>query len=45
MYDVMIADLLDQCIDLDEEITTDLIESQLKCLAGIPAESTLDLSA
>lgn len=44
MYETMIADLLDQCRDLDDA-TPYLIESQLKCLTGIPAESPLDLSA
>ena len=43
MFDCMIADLLDHCLDLDEDFA--LIESQLKCLAGLPAESPLDLSA
>ena len=42
MYEAMIADLLDHCIDLDEELT--LIESKLKCIAGLPAESPLVLT-
>lgn len=41
MYDAMIVDLLDQYFDLDEDFA--LIESQLKCLAGLPSESALDL--
>jgi len=44
MLDAMIADLLDQYFDLDEHLPT-LIESQLKCIAGLPAETLLDLSA
>jgi|GEM_PF-5769914 len=44
MYDSMILDLLDQCLDKDEDFSH-LIESQLKCLTGLPAESVLDLSA
>ena len=44
MLDAMIAELLDQYFDLDEHLST-LIENQLKCLAGLPAETLLDLSA
>lgn len=44
MLDAMIAELLDQYFDLDEHLPT-LIESQLKRLAGLPAETPLDLSA
>jgi hypothetical protein len=43
MYDAIIVDLLDQCIDLDEDLPA-LIESQLKCLAGLPAETPLVLT-
>jgi len=44
MLDAMSADVLDQYFDLDEHLPA-LIESQLKCLAGLPAETLLDLSA
>ena len=44
MYDAMIAALLDQYLDLDDDLPY-LIESHLKCLAGLPAESALDLNA
>jgi hypothetical protein len=43
MYDAMIVDLLNRCLDREEDISH-LIESQLKCLIGLPAESALDFS-
>jgi hypothetical protein len=42
MYDCLIVDPLDHCLDLDEELTP--IESQLRCLAGLPAETPLVLN-
>ncbi|MDP2139799.1 MAG: hypothetical protein Q8L20_03205 [Gammaproteobacteria bacterium] len=44
MYETMIADLLDQCLDLDDT-TPYQIEIQLKSLAGLLADCPLDLSA
>ena len=44
MYEPLIADLLDRCIDLDED-AIQMIEGELKCLTGLPADDPLDLSA
>ena len=44
MYQTMIAELLDQCPDLDD-FTPYQLGGQLKCLAGLPADSPIDLSA
>ena len=44
MLDLLIADLLDRCLDQDDD-PSHTIESQLKIHVGILAESQLDLSA
>ena len=44
MYDAMIAELLDQCLDLDDDLPCLL--AQVICLTGQNADtSPLDLSA
>ena len=43
MYDAMIVDLLNRCLDHEEDISH-LIECQLKCLIGLPAESSFDFA-
>lgn len=43
MYESLIVDLLNRCLDIEDDITH-LIESQLKCLTGLPAESAFDFA-